>query len=100
MDLWGYNVDTTLEWVAFVLILALTLALYFSLVWFVEKFSTGMVGGFILMVTGMGLVIIPSLYLISTEARLAQIFTNSAAIIAGCITVLFGAFSLRNYQDF
>lgn len=100
MNFWGYTIDTPVEWAAILIVAALGLVLYFSAVWFVQKYTTGMVGGLILMATGFGLVLGPTFSLLSGNTLLPHIILCSAAIFAGCVTVLIGAFSLRDYGDF
>lgn len=100
MNFWGYSIDTPLEWVAVAVLLGIVLALYFSLVWFVQKFTTGIVGGLIMMALGMGLVMMPTYTLITEAMPMAQMLVYVAAIFAGCVTILIGVFSLRDFRDF
>jgi hypothetical protein len=100
LNFWGYNIDTPLEWAAVAVLLALCLGLYFSLIWFIQKFTTGILGGFILMLAGLALVMGPAYYLISNTAPIPQMVLSVAAIFAGCITILIGAFSLTDFRDF
>lgn len=96
----GNTVNTTLEWAALILLVLLALAVYFGVVWFVQKYASGIVGGFLLMLAGLGLILYPAFYLIRTSADMPQMVVCVAAIFAGCVSVLVGAFSLRDYDDF
>jgi len=100
VNFWGYTIDTPVEWAAMLALVTVALIAYFSLVWFVQKYATGMVAGFLLMATGFGLILGPTFYLIRSQAPVAQQVMSIAAIFAGCVTILVGAFSLRDYEDF
>lgn len=100
MNFWGYTIDTPVEWAATLIVIALGLVLYFSAVWFVQKYTTGIVGGLILMAAGFGLVLGPTFSLLSGNVLIPHIILSGAAIFAGCVTLLVGAFSLRNFSDF
>lgn len=100
MNAWLRTIDTPLEWIIFAVVVGLALALYFSAVWFVQKFATGILGGLILMVAGLALILPPAYTIISEELTTGQMFLYVVAIFAGCISTLVGVFSLRDFQDF
>lgn len=100
MNIWTYTLDTPLEWLMFIAILLVVVVLYSLLVFFIRKYTTGMAGGFFLMLVGLGLVMGPAFYLIRTETPEPEVVLSTIAIIMGCISVLVGAFSLTNFNDF
>lgn len=100
MNFWGYTIDTALEWLGLVVLLAICMGLYFSVLWFVRKYTTGMLGGFILLMFGFFLTMGAASHLIYNEVTRAEILALSFIIVAGCVTLIVGAFKLRNFSDF
>jgi len=100
VNLWGYHIDTALEWIALVLLVVLAAVAYFYVIWFIQKYTTGMVGGFLLMLGGLGLVIYPAYYVLWSDPPKPEILVSSVAILVGCVSLLVGAFKLTNFRDF
>lgn len=100
MNVWGYTIDSPLEWATILIAVVAGLFLYFAAVWFVQRYATGMVGGLILMATGFGLILGPIFSLLSGNTLLPHMILCAAAIFAGCVSVFVGAFILRDYEDF
>ena len=100
MNFWGYTIDTPMEWLGLVVVLALCLAIYFSIVWFVRKYTTGMLGGFLMMFLGLFMTMGSAFHLITSEVNRAEIMVLLFIIAAGCVTLIVGAYKLTNFWDF
>lgn len=100
MELWGYTVSTALEWVIFAVILIVALIVYFSLVVFIRKYTTGMLGGFILALLALALMIWPAYHMIFYETTFGQMVVSGIAIAVGFITMAVAAYKLTNFWDF
>ncbi len=101
MDVLGYTIDTVLEWVLAGVVFLLAIIAAFYVGRFLLRYTTGMVGGFILLLVGMGMILGPSFYLISTDdVPTLRIILSATSIFIGCAAVLAGAFSLTSFRDF
>lgn len=101
MDILGYTINTALEWIVAGVIFILALVAAFYVGRFLLRYTTGMLGGFIFMIVGLGMVMGPSFYLISTDdIPTLRIILSVVSILLGCAALLAGAFSLRNFNDF
>ena len=100
MELWGYRIDSVLEWALLIVAVLICAVIYFYMVRFIRRYATGMMAGFILLVFGFGLILGPIFYLISNEVPSANQFVMGAAIAVGCITAIIGAFELTSFRDF
>jgi hypothetical protein len=100
LNLWGYTIDTTAEWLLLVVLLALCLGVYISILWFVRKYTTGMLGGFLMLLFGLFLAMGSAFHLITEEVNGAEILVLSFVIAAGCISLIVGAYKLTNFWDF
>lgn len=100
MNQWLVSINTPAQWALFFLLLVVVMGVYFASVSFVQKLTTGILGGLILLALGLGLVLGPAFYLMQGNHIPVQIALAVAAIVAGCCTLLMGAFSLRNFSDF
>lgn len=100
MNNWMTSVQSPLQWMLFFLLLLVVLAAYFAAISFIQRLTTGILGGLILLALGLGLVLGPAFYLMQGSHLRVQVALGVAAIVAGCCTLLVGAFSLRNFDDF
>jgi hypothetical protein len=100
LDLWGFTISTALDWLIFAVILVAAVVLYFSLVVFIRRYTTGIVGGFILALMSFALMIWPAYQLIFHETTFAQMLIYGLFVAAGCITLAVAAYKLTNFRDF
>lgn len=100
MELWGYTVTSAVEWLIFAVLLVLALVIYFAFVVFVRRYTTGIMGGFILALLGLALMIWPAYHLIFYESNFAQMILSGLAIAVGFITMAVAAYKLTNFWDF
>lgn len=100
MDAWVNTIDTPLEWLGLVVLFALFLGIYFSLLWLIRKYTTGIFGGFLLLLFGFFISMGSAFHLITTENSSVEIMALSFVIVAGCVTLIVGAFKLANFWDF
>ncbi len=101
MDILGNTIDTALEWILAIFVLVILMVVAFYIGRFLLQYTTGMVGGFLFMIIGMGMIFGPSFYLMTAEdIPTFRALLSGISIVLGCAAVLAGAFSLTNFRNF
>lgn len=100
MAIWGYTLEAPLDWAAFVCAVAVAAILFFVLLYFVQRMSTGIFGGFVMLLAGLGMVLAPAYILIFEDNALPMMIVYGATIFCGCVALLVGTFSLMDFSDF
>ncbi len=101
MDILGFTVNSILEWILAIFVLVILMVAAFYIGRLLLQYTTGMVGGFLFMIIGMGMILGPSFYLMDAEnVPRFQMLLSGVSIFLGCAAVLAGAFSLTNFRNF